>query len=218
MNKSDDFNMTKELLEFRRRHGSTQQPFSAARSSTGTPEVSNEDILAALMTMAEGINQLVREAIAAELGNAHGPEKPMVKPEASSGGHSIEDLRRDLTEMQQHISNTKVEIAALRPAEGSRDQFVSATNELDEVISSTERATNEILAATEGIQEIVEKMRENQATGATAQLDSHIDELDAKSLEILMACGFQDLTGQRISKVVNTLLYMERRVAAMVEI
>jgi chemotaxis protein CheZ len=33
-----------------------------------------------------------------------------------------------------------------------------------------------------------------------------------------MACGFQDLTGQRIKKVVNTLHYMERRVAAMVEI
>ena len=39
-----------------------------------------------------------------------------------------------------------------------------------------------------------------------------------RSLDILMACGFQDLTGQRIKKVVNTLHYMERRVASMVEI
>jgi hypothetical protein len=180
MNKSDDFNMTKELLAFRQRYGSTQQPFSAERRGVGTPEVSNEDILAALMTMAEGINHLVREAIAAELGGAHGLEKPVVNPETDSEDLTIEDLRRDLTEIQQYITNTKVEIAALRPAEGSRDQFVSATDELDEVISSTEQATNEILAATEGIQEVVERMREDQATGATAQLDSHIDELDAR--------------------------------------
>ena len=33
-----------------------------------------------------------------------------------------------------------------------------------------------------------------------------------------MACSFQDLTGQRMTKVVNTLRYLETRVNAMIEI
>ena len=35
---------------------------------------------------------------------------------------------------------------------------------------------------------------------------------------IIEACAFQDLTGQRITKVVNTLRYLEQRVNAMIEI
>ena len=39
-----------------------------------------------------------------------------------------------------------------------------------------------------------------------------------RSHEILMACSFQDITGQRTTKVVNTLRYLEQRVNAMIEI
>jgi Chemotaxis phosphatase, CheZ len=36
--------------------------------------------------------------------------------------------------------------------------------------------------------------------------------------EILTACSFQDITGQRTTKVVNTLRYLEQRVNSMLEI
>jgi len=39
-----------------------------------------------------------------------------------------------------------------------------------------------------------------------------------EATNILMACGFQDITGQRISKVVSTLRYLEERVDAMIRI
>src|SRR3546814_11385032 len=43
-------------------------------------------------------------------------------------------------------------------------------------------------------------------------------DIESEVTEILMACSFQDITGQRTSKVVNTLRYIEQRVHAMVDI
>jgi hypothetical protein len=42
--------------------------------------------------------------------------------------------------------------------------------------------------------------------------------LTDQATEIFTACSFQDITGQRITKVVNTLRYIDQRVNAMVEI
>ena len=44
------------------------------------------------------------------------------------------------------------------------------------------------------------------------------DRLDARATDIYTACSFQDLTGQRTSKVVKTLAFLENRVLAMIEI
>ena len=43
-------------------------------------------------------------------------------------------------------------------------------------------------------------------------------EIGKQATEIMTACSFQDLTGQRISKVVNALRYIETRINAMIEI
>jgi len=48
--------------------------------------------------------------------------------------------------------------------------------------------------------------------------EADADQLDMEATNILMACGFQDITGQRISKVVSTLRYLEERVDAMIRI
>ena len=66
------------------------------------------------------------------------------------------------------------------------------------------------------MQAIVESMRRDHSAGATDRVDERLDPLAAKCLDILMACGFQDLTGQRITKVVDTLRYVEEQVASMV--
>ncbi|MEL7029378.1 MAG: protein phosphatase CheZ, partial [Pseudomonadota bacterium] len=80
------------------------------------------------------------------------------------------------------------------------------------IVSSTERATSEILAAAERIQEASEKLRE---AGADEKL---CQDLDEQSVHIFTACSFQDITGQRTSKVVQVLRYLEARVNAMVQI
>lgn len=124
----------------------------------------------------------------------------------------VEVLRRELMEMAASIEQARREVAALRPPDGSSDKITSATNELDAIVISTERASFEILNAAERLMDLSGKLR---AEGANAGL---CGEIEGEVTNIFTACSFQDLTGQRTSKVVNALRYIEQRVNAMIGI
>ncbi len=126
----------------------------------------------------------------------------------------VEVLRRELQDMSASIVQARREIASLRPKddeEGS-DRIVTATNELDAIVQSTERASFEILNAAERMMDLTNKLR---AAGAAAEICS---EIENEISNIFTACSFQDLTGQRTTKVVNALRYIEQRVTAMMSI
>jgi len=124
----------------------------------------------------------------------------------------VEILRRELQEMSASIMQTRREIAAIKPEDTGNNRIMAATGELDAIVTATERATNEILAAAENIQGIVEKLREGGADEASC------DSIEEHATEIFMACSFQDITGQRTTKVVSVLHYLEHRVNTMIEI
>lgn len=122
-------------------------------------------------------------------------------------------LHMDLMEMSHAIAKTKQEIAALLPNEEDDNPHIeSATQELDAIVQATEKATNLILTAAEEIQESAWVLREAKSDAAIC------DALDNKATEIYTACSFQDITGQRTSKVVHLLRYLEQRLEIMLEI
>jgi chemotaxis regulatin CheY-phosphate phosphatase CheZ len=124
----------------------------------------------------------------------------------------LDRFRFDIMEMAKAISRTKEEIAAIQPDPDHHGRIEEATEQLDSVVAATERATSDILAAAEQVQEVAWTMREHG-------LDPGIcDQLDARATDVYTACSFQDLTGQRISKVVAAMRYLEGRINAMVEI
>ena len=81
----------------------------------------------------------------------------------------------------------------------------TATNELDAIVQATADATNEIMDATEAIERVSEKL-EGESQDALMDATTRIYE----------ACGFQDITGQRITKVVKALKEIEIKVDALV--
>ncbi|MEQ9520588.1 MAG: protein phosphatase CheZ [Parvibaculum sp.] len=121
-------------------------------------------------------------------------------------------LRRELEEMSATIRDTRVAIASIKPEENGNNRIMMASEELDAIVSSTERATSEILAGAERIQEISDKLREQ---GGDEDL---CDEIESHATSIFMACSFQDITGQRTSKVVGVLKYLEHRLNYMVSL
>ncbi|WP_434613836.1 protein phosphatase CheZ [Azospirillum sp. B2RO_4] len=132
--------------------------------------------------------------------------------EAVEAGKHVGVLRRELMEMAASIEQARREVAALRPPDGSGDKILSATNELDAIVISTERASFEILNAAERLMDLAGKLRSSGADPAMC------GEIDTQVNDIFTACSFQDLTGQRTSKVVNALRYIEQRVMAMISI
>jgi chemotaxis regulatin CheY-phosphate phosphatase CheZ len=121
-------------------------------------------------------------------------------------------LQGDIMEMARAIANTEREIRALRPEAGTATQFVSASDQLDGVVETTEKAASAILSAAEKVQEYAWTMREQNGNIADC------DMLDSCATEIYTACGFQDLTAQRIHKVVETLRFLDARLKSILEV
>ncbi|MEQ9123096.1 MAG: protein phosphatase CheZ [Alphaproteobacteria bacterium] len=103
------------------------------------------------------------------------------------------ELRRSMQELR--------EIGAGRIAS---EDIPSATDELDAIIETTAAATGTILDACEQVEAAVDLT--GDALAAT---------LTEATTAIYQACNFQDLTGQRVGKVVSTLRNIDRRVKAM---
>lgn len=166
--------------------------------SAPQPNIEILEILKAI----EGLKEEVRKCV--ELA----PATPDDMPEMSV-------LRGQLHELRDSIDKTKIEIASVRHPDATDDRLTSATLELDAIVQTTEDATNDILNATEEIDDRVHKLRE---AGATPETLTVFDEINGLTIKILEACNFQDISGQRISKVVKTIHYLEDRIGTMIDI
>ncbi|TWB41725.1 protein phosphatase CheZ [Nitrospirillum pindoramense] len=123
-------------------------------------------------------------------------------------------MRQELRQLSSHIEQTKQEIAQMVPKDSANSRILAATSELDAIVTATERATSDILSAAEAIQATTERLAR---TGHIDVIEIATD-IENHVMSILLACSFQDITGQRTTKVVNTLRYIEHRVAAMIGI
>ncbi|WP_375464671.1 chemotaxis protein [uncultured Methylobacterium sp.] len=106
----------------------------------------------------------------------------------------------ELVEIADYISHVRGEIAALRANELTHDRIPMAHEELGNVLSATAGATNTIM-------EVAESML------ALPDGPGYRDAVEASIGTIFEACAFQDITGQRIGKVVEALRQFELRLA-----
>jgi chemotaxis protein CheZ len=132
------------------------------------------------------------------------PTKPTLNgsamPAAKTGdGTETQVITRELAAVADYIGHMKNEIAALKPNELSRERIPSANDELGNVVQATASATHTIMAAAEEI------------LGAGALSDKEYRELvETRILAIFEACSFQDITGQRITRVLEALEQLEK--------
>jgi chemotaxis protein CheZ len=86
--------------------------------------------------------------------------------------------------------------------------------ELTEVVSSTERATQKILGAAEEI----DQATKNLSAALTGKYEQDlVQDIQDVVIRIFEACNFQDLAGQRVSKVLSILNFVEDHVARVLE-
>lgn len=114
-------------------------------------------------------------------------------------------LLAELEALGRTIARAKAEIAALSVDDITGAHIPSATDELDAIVGHTAEATNEILDCCEVLERLQSEVPEAAATA-----------LQGAVTRIYEACSFQDITGQRIGKVVSALKAIESRVEAAV--
>jgi chemotaxis protein CheZ len=124
-------------------------------------------------------------------------------------------LKAELDLIYDAINRTKREIATLHLTGFEGPEMARVTNELDAIVGGTESATEQILSNAEEIDQaaatLAARLKDEQAHALTADMQERV-------IKIFEACNFQDLTGQRITKVVGTLKFIETHILRMMEI
>lgn len=119
---------------------------------------------------------------------------------------AAEDIRDEIADISDYIQTAKAEIAEIGADEIRARYLPTAAEELSAIVGATEEATHEIFEAVETIEPLCESM-----TPETAE------QVGAAITRIYEACSFQDITGQRVSKVVKVLDSVDQRVRALLE-
>tara|TARA_B100000678_G_scaffold14471_1_gene11454 strand:+ start:27138 stop:27875 length:738 start_codon:yes stop_codon:yes gene_type:complete len=118
-----------------------------------------------------------------------------------------ESIKDEFIDIAGFIKKARNEIGDLRPKDIQMNRIPSAGEELEAIVADTEVATDKIMQTAEDVLAIDPDSTEDFAT-----------QIQDKMLVIIEACSFQDLTGQRVSKVVSTLKQIEERISRFAEV
>ncbi len=102
----------------------------------------------------------------------------------------VKFLRREIANAGEHLQNKHI---------------THAHNQLDAIVQSTADATHQILDNAENILTILTSSNCEKTT------QSVLDQINKHTTKIFEACSFQDITGQRISRVIKILKIIEER-------
>ncbi len=115
-------------------------------------------------------------------------------------------LYSEIEKLSHFIASVNAELAALRPDDITEEHLPAAADQLGAIVGATEQATNSIVEAVEAIEELAGKMKSKGAK-----------EIGEQVTKVYAACSFQDITGQRIGKVVTALKHIEDKVQALLD-
>jgi chemotaxis protein CheZ len=126
-----------------------------------------------------------------------------------------EKLKVELDLIHNAIDRTKREIAVLHGKSFDGQEMAKVNGELGAVVGGTEQATQQILEATEAIDQAATALSKVTSAEQQRLLSEEIQE---RVVSIFEACNFQDLTGQRIKKVMATMRFIEQHIDEMMNI
>lgn len=126
-----------------------------------------------------------------------------------------EELSRQIVQLYEYMERIKEELAHVKHPNAANDHFNKAADQLDAIVQATEEATNTIMEATESTSNIAEELKEHIQI---AEVTEKFDKIVENSNKVFEACSFQDITGQRISKIVKTMNLLEGTLSSLVVI
>ena len=123
-------------------------------------------------------------------------------------------LKLEISNLSQYIERFRLEIARLNKGDPDSN-FKNMSDHLDAIIEHTDSATHAILQNLEEISDLVCQIQEKSKDDETNAL---CDQAMEKTTNAMESCTFQDITGQRVTKIIRSMQFVEERVASMVEL
>jgi chemotaxis protein CheZ len=121
--------------------------------------------------------------------------------------------QHELSALQELVArNTRTLMALIN--DGKDRRMARAAGELAVAVDSMETATQKVLASVEAVDDcarvLVSALTDDYHHGLAQDIQDHV-------VRVYEACNFQDLAGQRIGKVIATLVMVEEQLALMIE-
>ena len=120
---------------------------------------------------------------------------------------SREQLYKELNELHDIIEEARHELSEFVPAEIGDKHIPDASDELEAIVTATEEATSTIMDSCEVIENVCETAEPEVAEALMNEVT-----------KIYEACSFQDITGQRITKVAFALSQIDEKVNGILKI
>jgi chemotaxis protein CheZ len=151
--------------------------------------------------------------------------RSLIEPRAVSNRDAMEKSRAQIAEVQTYkaeldlihtaLKRTREEVETLGARAALQPDIARASRELAAIVSGTEQATQQVLQAAEDIDQTANTL---SAALKSAHEKGLANDIRDRVVSIFEACNFQDLTGQRVGKVVETLAFLEEHVGRLMEI
>lgn len=114
---------------------------------------------------------------------------------------------RELMSLQDIIDKARAELRSANVGDIHLKHIPSATDELEAITEATEGATMSIFNACEAMETVLPDLDEG-----------HRNAIQAEVTKVYEACSFQDITGQRINKIVKSLREIEAKVGSLMQV
>ena len=115
-------------------------------------------------------------------------------------------IHTELRSILLRIEGLRKEIAKVRADDISDHKIPEMGRELSAIVEATEGATNNIMEAAEAVMDY-----------SGDNLEEYQTLVSDKMMHVFEACSFQDLTGQRVTKIVETVEIIEERINLLCE-
>ncbi len=136
------------------------------------------------------------------------------------------DLYGELGELARYINMTFKKLQTLEPnIKLSSEKIPMATSQLSDITRATEEATNRIMGLTEKVLDNhdlissgIERVKGSDRLDKTniGELDKLVSDNKESLVEIITCLSFQDLTGQKINKIVAMMREVESRILELI--
>lgn len=120
----------------------------------------------------------------------------------------MDELKQELDALACYIHRVRREIAAIDHPVDDDHRFETMGEQMDAIVRATESATNTIMEATESSEDAIAKLGPLLADADQIAL---LDIISNNAGNVFEACSFQDITGQRVSRVAKSIVYVEER-------
>lgn len=128
----------------------------------------------------------------------------------------IDTLKSELLCLRQMTQRIEHEISAVQQSDNETDRFQNASEQLSAITEITQKAADAIMESAEQSDANISAL--HSIVSDNLEAEEILNQMTANTQRMYEACTFQDITGQRVSIIKDSLGYIEERMHSIAQL